>query len=383
MTRLLYVHNIRMPGPEANTVNVAKMCEAFAANGCDVTLATLPGCARSELKQRIFGHYGLKHDFELTALPGFCARPTLAAAVSAWISTSRRPDILYTRAPHIAWLSCRKGLPTIIEIHADLGAFSPLGARLLRETLRSSALLGAVVISEALRERLRNALGAAAPDFVVAHGGADLSEHSAPSGRTPRDRLAVGFVGRFYRGRGLELIASLCAACPWAEFHLAGGDEQELAAFIDPLPQNMIVHGSLPHGEVFSLMQRCDVLIAPYQRAVYVADGRTDTASWMSPLKVFEYMAAARPIVASNLPAIREVLTHDETALLCDPDNPGAWIAALKILRSSATKRRGLGKKAAAALRERYTWRARARLILDACPNRPRHLPAARDLQRT
>ena len=364
MIKLLYVHNIRMPGPEANTVNVAKMCDAFAAHGCDVTLATLPGHAAKDLKPRIFEHYGLSHDFQIAPLPQFCTRPTLAAMMSGWLAETRRPNILYTRAPHVAWLACKRGVPTIIEIHADLRAFSRLGARLLRDVLSSRSLLGGVVISSALRDRLQRALGRSAPPFLVAHGGADLDETAAPRPRLAQERFAVGFVGRFYRGRGLELIATLCAACPWADFHVAGGDVDALAAFIGPLPKNMIVHGSLPHSEVAALMRRCDVLIAPYQRSVYVADGRTDTASWMSPLKVFEYMAAARPIVASDLPAIREVLTHEDTALLCDPDEPGAWAKALGALRDDAGTRLRLGERAAAELQARYTWRARAGLIL-------------------
>lgn len=367
MTRLLYVHNIRMPGPEANTVNVAKMCDAFASHGCDVTLATLPGRADQALKPSIYAHYGLSHDFHITALPQFCARPTFAAMMSAWLTETRHPHILYTRAPHVAWLACKRGVPSIIELHADLHAFSPLGARLLRDVMDSRSLRGAVVISEALRDRLRRALGKGAPPLLVAHGGADLDETAiSPPALQKRD-FAVGFVGRFYRGRGLELIAALCLACPWADFHVAGGETEALTAFIGPLPRNMIVHGSLPHSAVAALMHRCDVLIAPYQRAVYVADGRTDTASWMSPLKVFEYMAAGRPIIASDLPAIREVLRHADTALLCDPDSPSDWAKALGALREDAGTRQRLAARAAAELQARYTWRARAGHILEGC----------------
>lgn len=363
MTRLLYVHNIAMPGPEANTVNVAKMCDAFAAHGCAVTLAVLPGTRIGELERKIAQHYGLQNDINVVALPAMCRRPTLAALAGGFLAAARRPDIVYTRAPHVAWLACSQGIATILEVHADLSAFSALGAKLLREAIASRRLLGTVVISNALAQRLRASLGAST-SMVVAHGGADCGEAPTP---VWNPHFNVGFVGRFYRGRGLELIRQLAIACPWAEFHVAGGDARTLAGFTGPLPHNILVHGSLPHVEAGRLMQRCDVLLAPYQRAVYVADGRTDTAGWMSPLKVFEYMAAGRAIVASDLPALREVLADGETALLRDPEDAAAWIAALEHLRIDTRLRMALGMRAFQSLKSHYTWRARAGRILAEC----------------
>src|SRR5262245_24684734 len=100
--RLLYVHNIAMPGPEANTVNVAKMCAAFAANGCDVTLAALPGCAHPDLERRIRAHYDLAAAIRVRPLPPAAARPTIAALSAAMMTRRERPDLVYTRAPHVA-----------------------------------------------------------------------------------------------------------------------------------------------------------------------------------------------------------------------------------------------------------------------------------------
>ncbi len=82
------------------------------------------------------------------------------------------------------------------------------------------------------------------------------------------------------------------------------------------------------------LLRSYDVLIAPYQEKVCVHGGGGDVATWMSPLKIFEYMAAGRPIVASDLPVLREILEDGRNALLVSPGDVDAWCIALNKLRN-------------------------------------------------
>src|ERR1700755_1388835 len=81
--KLCYIHNIVMPGPEANTVHVAKMCSAFAANGCDVTLIAGAAPGARELEGKLRTHYGLQHAFRVVPLSGLGAKPSVAALCGA------------------------------------------------------------------------------------------------------------------------------------------------------------------------------------------------------------------------------------------------------------------------------------------------------------
>jgi glycosyltransferase involved in cell wall biosynthesis len=83
----------------------------------------------------------------------------------------------------------------------------------------------------------------------------------------------------------------------------------------------------------------------------------------MSPLKIFEYMAAGRAIICSDLPVLREVLTDGETARLCHPERLDEWRRAVEELRESPELRRELGKAAQRVLIERYTWTGRGSRI--------------------
>ena len=86
-----------------------------------------------------------------------------------------------------------------------------------------------------------------------------------------------------------------------------------------------------------------DYLIAPYQRKVYVhgsifqetkKNKTLETSKWMSPLKLFEYMSSKKPIISSDLKSIKEILTHNHDAILCDPDNFQEWIRAIERLNN-------------------------------------------------
>jgi glycosyltransferase involved in cell wall biosynthesis len=80
-------------------------------------------------------------------------------------------------------------------------------------------------------------------------------------------------------------------------------------------------------------------------------------------MKLFEYLASGRPILASQLPVLREVL-NDQNAILLPGDDVGAWAAALQSLATDAGARERLGA-AARHSAQGYSWQARAAAILD------------------
>jgi glycosyltransferase involved in cell wall biosynthesis len=105
------------------------------------------------------------------------------------------------------------------------------------------------------------------------------------------------------------------------------------------------------------------VVVAPYRKSVLVSGGH-DISAWMSPLKLFEYMAAGKAIVCSGLPVLREVLTDGDDALLVEPEDIDAWEHALRRLLNDRALRLRLGAAARIRLEHHYSWPIRARAVL-------------------
>jgi glycosyltransferase involved in cell wall biosynthesis len=97
-----------------------------------------------------------------------------------------------------------------------------------------------------------------------------------------------------------------------------------------------------------------DVLAAPYPRL----DG-----FYFSPLKIFEYMAAGKPIVASRIGQVAEILENEKTALLVAPENPEELASALRRLKAERKLAERLGAAAQKEAQEKHTWKARLEIV--------------------
>ena len=175
----------------------------------------------------------------------------------------------------------------------------------------------------------------------------------------------MGYVGHLYPGRGVELIVELAGRMPDLHFHLVGGAESDLERWRElGVPDNCTLHGFVPPRDLAKFYESFDVLLMPYQRKVGVRSGRSDTAAWMSPMKMFEYLAAGRALVSSDLPVLREVLREGENALLVAPDQVEQWETALRRLQKDPSLRQRLAATGLEDFERNYRWSARASRVL-------------------
>ncbi len=200
---------------------------------------------------------------------------------------------------------------------------------------------------------------------MVAHDGAtQFSLDRLPYGWEPNiDRLKVGYIGSFYQGRGVELIIKVAGHCPHIDFHLVGASEKDLVRLEKQVPENVTLIGFVPPAESHKYMNASDVLLAPYQRKVFVYGNRGDTSDYMSPLKIFEYMASGKAIVASDIPVLHEVLESEKDCLFVSPADVDGWINALYRLQEQGLREK-LGDSARTKFLEKYTWEKRAEIVI-------------------
>ena len=286
-----------------------------------------------------------------------------------------RPDVAFADDVRSALALALAGVPVLVELHSMAFHASRLGRAALVRLLRRPELRAVVTISDALRDDLVADAGVPAtlvhvlPEAARPRSDADLAAPAPDwvATGTRAGALQVGHTGSLYEGRGVELMVAVARALPDVDLHLLGGpaDVADALRRRSDLPANVLVHGLRTATDAQRLQAAMDVLLAPYARSV-ATPGGVDTARWMSPMKVFEYLAAGRAIVCSDLPVLREVLDDDATALLVDPEDPDAWTAAIARLRDDAALRGRLGRQGRALHAERYTWEARTAGLIAA-----------------
>jgi len=372
--KVVYISDSILPSRSASSIQVMKMCEAMSGQGHAVTLI-VPDLQDPDTRPGdTFAFYGVKASIRIerhwfpTSL-GRSFGSIMYAFMSASAAYRARPDLIYGRYLPACWLTALRGVSTIFEAHVPPSTQRPgwLVHLIFRFWMRAKGNKGVVAISAALASRLEAEYGAM--KLIIAHDAADIARCVKSDAQHTNQALQVGYIGQLYQGKGMELIEQIVRRCSSMQFHIVGGSEQDIRYWKGLLQNqdNVIFHGHVPHEETEKLRQQCDVLIAPYQNDVRVFGGGNNVAPWMSPLKLFEYMASGKAVVCSDLPVLREILMHEETALLCDPLKPEEWEKALRRLETNPELRISLGECAKRIHAKKYTWDARVARIFSKC----------------
>jgi glycosyltransferase involved in cell wall biosynthesis len=369
--KLLYLAQSDIPSQAANSVHVMKMCEAFSAQGCEVCL-WLPDREVSTNKEEVFRYYGVAPRFELRWLSGIpWLKPSYAYAWQVWAQLQKPrqlPDLVFSRSLLGALSALLAGANVVLEVHQPMRDSGFLQGLIFKWIVRHKRFQRLVVITHALKEWHLQQKLLSADSIHVAPDGAELpvvDMSGGVRGSTEAANFSVGYVGSLHQGKGMEVVLPLAQLLADVDFHVVGGSDAQLREWRGKAAglANLSFHGFMPPADVHAFMLDMDVLLAPNQQVVKGVGG-SDIGRWTSPLKIFEYMAACKPILASDLPVLREVLLHEANCLLCTADSPEQWAAAVRRLRDDPALGQHLAERAHADLLGKYSWGCRARVLL-------------------
>jgi glycosyltransferase involved in cell wall biosynthesis len=361
--KIVFISAAQIPSDTANSIQVMKVCQAFMQLGHDVVLL-VPGNQQSTTSQpQLIEHYGLERLFPIQWLSPHNRR------LFPWRATrwARKlgAELIYSWPLQSAALGLLTGIPTMLELHDfPSGRFGPLWLRLFLVLPGRKRLLP---ITEALGRALR----LPEEQTVTAPDGVDLERYASLPDPGPARRMldlpaapTVLCTGHLYAGRGADLFLSLAAKFPQASFVWVGGRPADVETWKGRAAglANVLFTGFVPNERIQLYQSAADVLLMPYQSTVATSSGG-NTAGIASPMKMFEYMAAGRAILSSDLPVLHEVL-DGRMAIFCPLEDAGAWEAALGRLLGDEALRKSLGQRAREAV-EQYSWTKRARRTLE------------------
>jgi glycosyltransferase involved in cell wall biosynthesis len=316
------------------------------------------------------------------AVPASTAFGLDLAVIAATRKAARPCDLVYQRHTRFSLAGALAAravrVPFFLEFNSPAEFFHTRATVLSRRRRRceDALLLAAtrVFVVSTTAKALVIERGVPEERVIVNPNGVDL-ERFDPSSRGgslraelgfSADDVVFGFVGSFMSFHGVpklaEAFVEVAREHPQAKLLLVGdGDERPRVAQIlgDLVGEGRVrMTGRVAPAEIPSYLAASDVLVSPHVPLEH------DTPFFGSPTKLFEYMAAGRPIAASRLGQIAEILEHERTALLAEPGDARDLATALKRLAEDASLRDRLGR-AARSEGERYSWTAHAQRVVD------------------
>ncbi len=391
MPKLLYISTMRLPTEKAHGLQIVQNCEAFADAGCDVTLWVARRWNTREMRAVAdpFSYYGARANFKLRRIPCIDLFPLFPAdgagarlafymlqlsyaLVSFLLLLFTHAEIYYSRDEFVLSLALRLKSRRSLAYEVHQFPLSARGAAMQRHVV---ANVGSIIaITPRLKADLIQMRRADPARVIVAHDGIRrarfdqlLDQASARQQIGWRqEAFIVGYVGRLHTlgmDKGVGTLVDALAAIDGACLALVGGPAEMAEALrkrwlaLGMPSERFLYAGQVAPDEVPRYLSAFDVCAMPHPPSAQFSQ-------YTSPLKLFEYMAAGRAIVASDLPSWSDVVRDDDTALLLLPDDVAAWSAAIDRLRYDSDLRARLGENARKQALEHYTWDGRAARIL-------------------
>jgi glycosyltransferase involved in cell wall biosynthesis len=343
------------------------MSQAFAKLGHEVTLFTAQNLP--DIEPGIdddYGFYGVDKVFEIRKILLDESKQRHFNHASQAVSQIRSiADLIYTRSLPAVAASIDARISLIYEAHMPLTRASELRQKVFLKYSRHKLFKRLVTITSAIRDDFLSCAPWLEEKSIVAPSASE----PVPEGIQPKilpiaNRLKVGYVGSLNAGKGLEVVLPLARSHPNFDFHVVGGGRNINPDMDAGIENNLFFHGYQPPFQTAAYVQGFDIALLPNQKHVMAHGGNADIGDWTSPVKMFEYMAAGKPIIASDLPVIKEILENGINALLCDPEDLDAWSEALDLLASDASLRERLGRNAYRQFQDHYSYDMRARHVL-------------------
>lgn len=383
--QLTYIANARFPTEKAHGLQIAKTVDALQQSGVKVKLV-LPW--RMVLRKFKLPppekFYNLRKPIRSARLPSldflFLAQGSnglgnllyLLQSISFMLSVIlyslwRRSETIYSRDSLLLFPLCFWHRRLFVELHTF--PTTKLGTWTARNVL--SHAKGVVVTNTYLQKKVEK-VGVDPSRILIAPNGADLGLVSSLMPRNkakkklmiPERKRVVLYLGNFYRSKGVYVLVEASKDLPEDVLVLIVGGSR-IDRNIEPLKafarnkkaSKVEIHPHQPRERVPLYLSAADVCVLPN----IVTDEESEF--FTTPMKMLDYMVAKRPIVASDLPAIRQILST-ETAWLVEPANSVALAAGISkaLLENS---RSSMKAKKALLLAKKLSWDNRAKAITD------------------
>lgn len=361
-----------IPSITANSIQVMKVCQSYCQLGHDVTLI-VPGKKTANWDE-ISKIFGIQTKFSISYIPTLSVfRRYDFSIISGLLIFLLNFDLIHTWMPQIARVAGLLGKPYIIELHGM--PTGKIGPKIYKDIIFSIHKKRFLCITNALKEMYETAYKfkfldseiQIAPNGVVLEPYLNLLETSEIKKNLDiKNQFSAVYTGHLYQGRGMDLLVELAKNLPEIQFVWVGGREEDVNLWREYINTNQIKNitlvGFVGNEYIPAYQSAGDVLLMPYEKSIAGSSGG-NSVDFCSPMKMFEYMAAGKPIISSDLPILHEVL-NEKNAIFCPYNDVTQWVDAINRIKNDPAQGTRLGNQARVDVAQ-YSWIERTKKSLD------------------
>ena len=361
LSKAFYIAEIDLPSYRAYTVHVLKMLDSLSFFFSDVELINFFKSKNYKIKK-------IKKEFCLKS-KNFKIRPIFKNKIKnnfffriifGYFSASSVPkkdSLIITRSFYCSFFLILMKKKHFLEIHTSISGltnfiFLKLGF------LKSKYIIRVIFITKSLRNFYKKKFSRC---LVLP----DASEYRDffPPKKIKKKVKNILYIGSFYKGRGIDLIFEIAKICKNYNFILIGNRSDLKTKKIHQ--NNIKIFNHIKYWKVPVKIKKSDMLLMPYNPHFVQINSNnksTETSRFMSPLKMFEYLASGIPLISSNIKVLREILIDNYNCVLVKNYNPSSWAEKITSLDKRYKLRDTLRKNALNTVKK-YSWHERVKKI--------------------
>jgi len=328
--KISYIAEINLKSKSAYKQQVLKMCDAFSQKGFAVTLYVVNSNNSSfnELKKKYLlkSKFKIKKIFNKLDKLNFFLR--LIFSIKLLLILKNKSELIFSRSVLLSIILSINNIKSVLEVHQPLSGFTNILFKFLKKKILLYTKF--ILINKNINKflKLRKNL------YLVADDGVDLKDFTNKT-KVKYENTCV-YTGSLFKGKGIEIILGLAENVKKINFYIYGDTKTASKEVIEKFEQlkNIKIFGHVDYNKIPNILKSHRIILMPYSKIVFGNHKNMNIARFMSPLKLFDYLAAERIILASKNISYSHILQNKKNAMLCNPSNLNDWVKAINLVFS-------------------------------------------------
>ena len=356
--KITYIAEINLKSNSAYKHQVLKMCDAFSQNNFKVKLFIINSNKISFKK--IKKDHLLKSNFNIIGIYNSINNLNLTTrlffAMRILSLLKNKDEIIFSRSVFTSILLSVLNIKNILEIHQLNSGFTNLLFNFFKKKILKNTKF--VLINK----NLNNFFLLKKNQFIVSDDGVDLKDFMIK--QKIKYKNSCVYTGSLFQGKGIDIILRLAKKLNHFNFYVYGDLLTAPKKVLNECLKlkNIKLLGHVKYSKIPNILKSHKIIIMPYSKKVFGNHKYADIGNYMSPLKLFDYLAAGRIILASEIQSYNHILKNNVNSILCDPSNLDKWLEAFKNISRNKINYKKL-KKNSMQMAKIFSWKYRIKKI--------------------